>query len=133
MRHKKLNYLFIYQPNLSLMRQVTQVKPDINSVGAWMAVGSLWVHSGLHFITFHKGKGGAGRRGGQEEEEVEEEGRNLKDFSSLFTRGNRNVAAHDFHSTFYFNIFDFCFFCFEVCTLPGNEVGCCFCIVHSEL
>jgi hypothetical protein len=24
------------------MRQVTQVKPDINSVGAWMAVGSLW-------------------------------------------------------------------------------------------
>jgi len=24
------------------MRQVTQVKPDINSVGAWMPVGSLW-------------------------------------------------------------------------------------------
>jgi hypothetical protein len=51
------------------MRQVTQVKPDINSVGG---PGWLLVQSGLHFITFHKGNGGAGRRGGQEEEEEEE-------------------------------------------------------------
>jgi hypothetical protein len=31
------------------MRQVTQVKPDINSVGAWMAVGSFW--SAFHNIS----------------------------------------------------------------------------------
>jgi hypothetical protein len=31
------------------MRQVTQVKPDINSVGAWLAVGSLW--SAFHNIS----------------------------------------------------------------------------------
>jgi hypothetical protein len=48
-QRKKHNYLLIYQPNISLMRQVTQVKPDINSVGAWMAVGSLW--SAFHNIS----------------------------------------------------------------------------------
>jgi hypothetical protein len=112
------------------MRQVTQVKPDINSVGAWMAVGSLCVHSGLHFITFHKGNGGAGRRGGQEEEEgEEEEGTSLKEFYSLSQEATETWLP----MTFTFTSISLFFFCFEVCTLPGNEVGCCFCIVHSEL
>ncbi len=72
------------------------------------------VHSGLHFITFHKGNGGAVRRGGQEEEEEEEEeeeGRSLKDFSSLSQEATETWLPMTFtpHLLQYL-----CFFCFAL-------------------
>jgi hypothetical protein len=73
--------------------------------------GWLVVHSGLHFTTFHKGNGGAGRRGGQEQEVEEEEGRSLKDFSSL----SQEVTETWLPMTFTPHLLQYlCFFCLFV-------------------